>query len=134
MAVIQIGENDYLIVDRTGRAKGAQSVNNAYVAMALDKVEHIYDFRETYQLPGLPKGVEIDFEVLMVPKRTFVFVDGEYFHGDSTTKDRDKLERELLWAHTRSFANPIQVLLGSETDTPELAEQAVLGNEYLRPS
>jgi len=40
----------------------------------------------------------------------------------------------LLWAHTRSFANPIQVLLGSETDTPELAEQAVLGNEYLRPS
>lgn len=100
------------------------SSNEYYVSLALDSIPLGYLFQ--YPLLGgrgrLGGGV-LDFLVLTEPKRSALYVHGDYWHRDNAEAFRilsrlpASFRTELNW--------PPVILWGEETSTPELALMAV---------
>lgn len=108
------------------QGKTVSSMPEVYFAIALEKYGWQFEYRASffgYQFTR--KGLEIDFRVFTTPKQTFVFLDGEYWHGSQNARERDKFERIKLFAAARKYAFEPVVVLASEAETPELAEATV---------
>lgn len=102
------------------------SLNELYVARALDKLGHFY----IYQFdPFITKGVKgsyiVDFLITStVPFSTPLEVFGNYYHqGQMSSEDRLRIQR--IEDEMRGTINPFVIIYGEESETPEAALEVV---------
>lgn len=102
-----------------------ESINEYYVALALDRLE--LDYHYQYQVFGGKRvrgGQVIDFLVFKAPKPIPVFVGAEgYWHSGSRGAE-DKLKQAELVAEYPEWDMPVE-LTEEETNTQEEAFVAV---------
>lgn len=113
-------------VDRTRKKSGGYTVRGGHassyeynVAAALDTLELGFDFQ--FSVSGgrrLRGGSVIDFWVFTTPLPTPLFVNGEYWHRDSS---RESFQKAIVEQALRGSANPVVVLWGYETSTYDAA-------------
>jgi len=106
--------------------KLADSMNEVYVARALDKLGHRYIYKYlVFETKSVKGAFEIDFLVLStVPFSTPLEVFGEYFHQGQMTSE-DRLRIQSIESEMRGTINPFVIIYGEESSTPEAAMEAV---------
>lgn len=83
------------------------SINEVYVAMALDRLGFVYEYQKWFGLPGIRGSQVIDFLVYTVPLPTPLFVHGRYWHT-GTMAAEDELKMAELESLTRGYwAEPV---------------------------
>lgn len=104
------------------QGKQARSKNEWFVSLALDELGHEYIYQ--YKVFGghIRGGFFLDFLVVTaVPRSTDLEVFGEYWHsGEATSEDMLRIRRI---EHDLNI--PVKILWGKETETYELALEAV---------
>lgn len=96
------------------------SINEANVAMALDRMELDYEYQYNFGIQGVAGSQIIDFLVETSPRPTPLFVHGEYWHtGNYAINESIKMEQ--LKSVTRgTWADP-KIIWGDESDTVDEA-------------
>lgn len=70
-------------------------------AIALIKADLDFEFQSSYFGGSfIGGGVVVDYRVFTVPKAHLWFIDGEYWHGTASARDRDTFQRFRLKART----------------------------------
>lgn len=102
LGIQDLGDGNYLV-----QGKMPDSDWEVMYAIALSNAGWTYEYLAGWWING--KMLQIDFRVFTIPKENFVFIDGAVWHqGDES--QHDKIERLMLYAATKSFANePITV-------------------------
>ncbi len=110
----------------THEVQGQRASKNEYnVAVALEKVTLDFIFQyEVYYGRRMGRGFIIDFLIFTQPLPTPLWVNGEYWHRGEQ-REIDFYQETLFNAISRGTFMPAVTLWGMETDTPELALQAV---------
>jgi hypothetical protein len=107
--------------------QGKEATDIEYrVAVSLSKYKWNFEFQVPY-LGGreIMGGQVVDFVVLTLPLPTPLWVQGEYWHETAVT-DRDKLNREFMFAQMHgTFAPPI-ILWGIDLETQEESDETIL--------
>lgn len=123
--IVNIGGSEvaasYLI-----QGKSVDSMPEVYFAIALEKYGWEFEYQASffgYQFTR--KGLSIDFRVFTIPKQTFVFLDGSWWHGSPNARERDKFERVKLFAAAKKYAYEPVVVIASEAETQDLADGTV---------
>jgi len=106
--------------------KLADSMNEVYIAWALDKLGHRYIYKYlVFETKSVKGAFEIDFLVLStVPFSTPLENFGEYFHQGQMTSE-DRLRIQSIESAMRGTINPFVIIYGEESSTPEAAMEAV---------
>ena len=114
--------------EKLGRIQGrrATSFPEWRVAVALHKIEMPFRYQVNFFGGNRTLGGQrVDFMVLTKPYATPLFVDGDYWHGSASQRERDKLKRAtLVNALGGTVLKPI-VLMGSELQTQEEADRRI---------
>ena len=71
-------------------------------------------------------GTVVDFIVFTVPMATPIYVDGEYWHGSASKREKDKILRDRIRTHFRGQLKDYIALKGADLQTQEMANQAIL--------
>lgn len=92
------------------------SINEANVAMALDRMELDYEYQYNFGIRGVAGSQIIDFLVETMPRPTPLFVHGEYWHtGNYAINEAVKMEQ--IKSVTRgTWADP-KIIWGDESTT-----------------
>jgi hypothetical protein len=102
------------------RGREAGSINEVYVAQALDRLKFDYMYQVAIGNPQVRGAVIIDF-VVMAPFPQPLEVYGNYWHTGQLGSD-DKLK---LAIEEQKYGRETIIVWGDETDTPEKALAAV---------
>lgn len=96
------------------------SINEANVAMALDRMELEYEYQYNFGIRGVAGSQIIDFLVETMPRPTPLFVHGEYWHTGSFAIN-EAIKMEQLKSVTRgTWADP-KIIWGDESNTVDEA-------------
>ena len=98
------------------RGREAGSINEVYVAKALDKLRLEYMYQVAIGNPRVRGAVIVDF-VVMAPFPTPLEVFGNYWHTGQLGSD-DKLK---LAVEEQKYGRETVIVWGDETDTAEKA-------------
>lgn len=121
--VVQTSEDTWVIVNNDGSTLEATSYEANY-ATALLEAGWAWEFIINFFITP-SRSLEIDFRVFTVPKQTFVFIDGMYFHSGFEAQ-HDDWERLMLYAKTKSYAMPPLTVKNPDCSTLEAARAHVL--------
>ena len=105
------GDGKYLV-------KGivVDSLNEANVAMALDRLEFDYAYQYDFGIRGVAGSQIIDFLVYTLPRPTPLFVHGEYWHtGGFAIEETIKME-QIKSTMRGTWADP-KVIWGDQCET-----------------
>ena len=104
----------------------AQSKQEQRVAWALSKLKLEYYFQYVIDYGRARRGGQvIDFMVFTLPLWTAVYVQGDYWHGDSQAINRDRLKmRSLMLAMRGKIKEPVE-LWEHELQDAEMALETV---------
>lgn len=96
------------------------SLNEANVAMALDRMELDYEYQYNFGVRGVAGSQIIDFLVETMPRPTPLFVNGEYWHTGSYAIN-EAVKMEQIKSVTRgTWADP-KIIWGDESNTVDEA-------------
>ena len=111
---------------QTIQGKAVGSVNEMYVAKALDtlKLEYIYQYQ--YGLINVRGSQVIDFLVFTVPKPTPLFVHGTYWHTGKKAQE-DQLKMQELSTRMRNQWNDPAIIWEDECENFESALNNIRG-------
>ena len=100
------------------------SVNEAYVAEALDVLGFTYQYQYQVGLTGVRGSQSIDFLVYTVPKPTPLFVHGRYWHTGKMALEDELKMAELTSKMRGHWAEPV-IIWEEECESVEDAMNAV---------
>jgi hypothetical protein len=104
--------------------KPVDSINEYYVAMALDELGFEYQYQKYVGIPGVRGLIIIDFLVYTIPKPTPLFVHGTYWH---TGKKKAESEFQIAALNQRmrgTWAEAV-IIWENECESVEDAKNAL---------
>lgn len=124
--IIPTGEASWVIQNDDGSVREATSYEVNIAQALMEAGWYQWEFIINFFLSP-SKSLEIDFAVYTVPKQTFIFVDGNFWHS-GIEKSQDEVERILLFAKSKDFANFPLTVNNQDCATIEAARAWVLKN------
>lgn len=92
------------------------SINEANVAMALDRLEFGYEYQYDFGIQGVAGSQVIDFLVETLPRPTPLFVHGEYWHTGSYAINETMKMEQIKSTMRGTWADPV-VIWGEQCET-----------------
>jgi len=100
------------------------SVNEANVAIALDRLGFEYEYQKLFGMSGIRGSQVIDFLVYTLPKPTPLFVHGRYWHSGSRAAEDELKMAEMMSRMRNHWSDPV-IIWEEECETVEDAVNAV---------